>query len=164
MDRVKKSVYVETTIPSYATGWVSRDLIVAGEQATTNLFWEQERGKYALFVSEVVVRECRNGDPDAAKRRLDFINGIESLPRTAEADGLAEAYQTLLQIPDHAKADCLHLAICVVGHIDYLLTWNCTHLGPPAYGKVRAYNDTRNLWTPELVTPAALMNYDYKEK
>ena len=43
-----KSVYIETTVPSLAAGRLSRDMIVAGRQATTILFWETERQKYDM--------------------------------------------------------------------------------------------------------------------
>jgi len=50
-----KSVYIETTIPNLATGRPSRDTIIAGRQAATMLFWENERIKYDLFISQYVL-------------------------------------------------------------------------------------------------------------
>jgi hypothetical protein len=85
------------------------------------------------------------------------LRGIRLLPKTKEVADLAELYQTLLDIPDRAKADCAHLAICVVEKIDYLLSWNCTHLGPSAQAKMQDYNQRRKLWTPILVTPDHLL-------
>jgi hypothetical protein len=93
---------------------------------------------------------------EAAKKRLDFLDGISVINETGEIDRLALAYQKLLRIPDDAKTDCSHLAVCVVGRIDYLLTWNCRHLGIVAYTKAKLYNDERGLWTPILATPEAL--------
>jgi hypothetical protein len=151
-----KSVYVETTIPSYATARTSQDIILAGRQALTHIFWEQERCKYILFVSQDVIDECNLGDPDAAQKRLDFISGIPLLPITPEVDTLAAVYQKLLDIPDRAKTDCSHLAICVIEKIDFLLSWNCAHLGVQANSKIRDYNEKHHLWTPLLVTPEAL--------
>jgi hypothetical protein len=66
------SVYIETTIPSLATSRPSRDMIIAGRQATTLLFWESERHKYDLYVSQYVIDECLLGDADAAERRMSF--------------------------------------------------------------------------------------------
>jgi hypothetical protein len=113
MDDEKKSLYIESTIPSYATARISRDIITAGRQLTTKIFWEQERHKYDLYISGYVVEECGRGDPAAAQKRLDFISGIESLGKSKEIDKLAAIYQNLLQIPDKAKTDCYHLATCV---------------------------------------------------
>jgi len=51
MSAQKNSIYIETTIPSFATAKTSRDAIIAGHQAATILFWENERQKYELYVS-----------------------------------------------------------------------------------------------------------------
>jgi hypothetical protein len=153
MEEERKSVYVESTIPSYATARPSADVVAAGRQYLTQFFWEHQRDQYKLYVSQIVVDEISNGDPEAARRRLDFIAGIEKL---AEPDGqkeLAAIYQQLLKIPDRAKLDCSHLAFCVLGRIHYLLTWNCGHLGPTSQMKIRGYNDKHGLWTPTLITP-----------
>jgi hypothetical protein len=156
MDGQKKGLYIETTIPSYGSGRTSGNSISAGKQASTKQFWEQNRQKFNLYVSDYVVVECGDGDFDAAKRRLDFIKGITILPESTKISELATIYQNLLNIPDDAKMDCFHLAVCVLNRIDFLLTWNFTHLGPSTYKKAKVYNDKNGLWTPELVTPETI--------
>jgi hypothetical protein len=160
----RKSLYIETTIPSYITGRLSRDLIIAGRQALTKLFWDTQRQKYDLFVSQYVMDEISNGDPDAAAERLKCVVGITVLPKSAEIDNLAAAYKELLEIPDRAATDCNHVATCVVEHLDYLMTWNCTHMGPDAQIKLQDYNREHGLWTPALVTPEALMPVNTSEE
>jgi hypothetical protein len=160
----KKSVYIETTIPSYATSRPSIDLIIAGRQILTMRFWENERQKYHLFTSQFVWDECSQGDPEAAKRRLEFIKGIPLLLRNDAIDTLAETYFDFLEIPERAKADCFHLAVCVKAEIDYLLSWNCSHLGQVSYGKMCVYNDKHGLWIPKLVTPEVLMEIEEEER
>jgi hypothetical protein len=155
----KKSLYIESTIPSYATAWPSRDTIIAGRQAATVLFWETERHKYDLFISDYVLDEIREGDSAAAQKRLDLVDGIPVYPKTAEVESLAATYKELLGIPDRAKTDCNHLAICVLERINYLLTWNCAHLGLTAQMKIRDYNEQGGLWIPLLITPDALLPY-----
>ncbi|MDR0452429.1 MAG: hypothetical protein LBH15_05250 [Treponema sp.] len=51
----------------------------------------------------------------------------------------------------------------IVG-IDYLLTWNCTHLGFNSYVKAMAYNGKYGLWTPLLVTPDYLLDLAQNEE
>jgi hypothetical protein len=157
-----KSVYIETTIPSYATGKTSRDMITAHRQAITRLFWENERHKYDLFVSQFVIDECRRGDNEAAQRRLNFIRNIPTAPindyeNLAE---LAENYFGILDISEQARADCFHLAVCVASKIDYLLSWNCTHLGMVSYIKIYEYNKQHGFCTPLLVTPDYLIKLE----
>ena len=159
-----KSVYVETTIPSLATSRPSRDIIIGGRQAATLLFWENERQKYNLFVSQYVIDECSLGDVEAARRRLNFIEGITLVPRSDKIARLANNYQCLLGIPDRAKTDCFHLAACVTAQIDYLLSWNCTHLGIHTYSKIQKHNEQNGLFIPLLVTPESLIKIDEEEK
>jgi hypothetical protein len=159
-----KSIYVETTIPSLATARPSRDTIIAGRQASTLMFWEDQRGKYELDVSQYVLDECALGDVDAAGRRLDFLRGIPVIPESEQIAALAEIYQPLLGIPDRAKIDCFHLASCVVAEMDYLLSWNCVHLGIHTFVKIREYNEKHHLFTPLLLTPEALMEIDETER
>jgi hypothetical protein len=163
MKDAKKSVYIESTVPSYATARESKDIIIAAHQAETKLFWERERQKYDLYVSQYVIAECSLGNPDAARRRIELIRGITILPNSGELDKLASIYQKLLNIPESAKTDCSHLAACVVNEIDYLLTWNCTHLGLNAYLTVREYNEKQGLWIPLLITPEYFISIDEEE-
>jgi hypothetical protein len=164
MEEDRKSLYVESTIPSYVTAWDSRDVVILGKQVQTREFWNNKRHKYDLYISDYVLDEIRDGDPDAAQKRLNFVDGIPVYPKTPEIDALAVMYQKLLGIPDRAKTDCTHLATCVVQHIDYLLTWNCTHLGPVSQKKAQHYNEQHGFWTPTLVTPETLMSNPAKEE
>jgi hypothetical protein len=164
MEIIKKSLYLESTIPSYATARESKDVIKAARQAMTKLFWEHERQNYEVVVSQYVIDECSLGDPEAAQKRLDFLSGLPVLEKSEKVDELAVVYQGLLSIPDKAKTDCFHLAICVVARIHFLLTWNCTHLGINAYLKVHEYNEKHGLWTPLLVTPENLINFEIVEE
>ncbi|MDR2759376.1 MAG: type II toxin-antitoxin system VapC family toxin [Spirochaetaceae bacterium] len=161
----KKTLYIETTIPSYATSRESSNLVIAARQFLTKRFWEEEYDNYQLYTSQYVIDECKLGDPEAARRRLNFLLGIAVLPRTKTITELAAAYFNLLKIPGRAKSDCFHLATCVIVKIDYLLSWNCTHLGFASYVKAVEYNNKRGLWTPLLVTPDYLLNLaDHEEE
>ncbi|MDR3172105.1 MAG: type II toxin-antitoxin system VapC family toxin [Treponema sp.] len=159
MAETRKSLYVESTIPSYATAWDSRDVVTLGRQVQTREFWRNERHRYDLFISDYVLDEIRDGDREAAQKRLNLVEGIPVYPKTAEIDALAAMYRKLLGIPDRAKADCDHLAVCVLERINYLLTWNCAHLGLASYIKVREYNDKHGLWVPLLVTPEIIQGF-----
>jgi hypothetical protein len=50
------------------------------------------------------------------------------LEQTPEAASLAEALLRGVPLPEQAAADALHIAITAVHGVDYLLTWNCTHI------------------------------------
>ena len=69
----------------------------------------------------------------------------------------------MLSIPDRAKIDCFHLAACVSAEMDYLLSWNCAHLGIHTFVKIQRYNEKNGLFTPLLLTPEALMGINETE-
>ena len=112
-----------------------------------------------MFVGAPVLTECRRGDKEAVDRRMDFIKDIPIIGMTDETVALAAVYQKLLKIPESAKADCEHLAICVLNRIDVLLSWNMAHLGTVTWRKMSIYNSKRNLWIPDLETPENIHSY-----
>jgi hypothetical protein len=75
-----------------------------------------------------VLAEARRGDPAAANRRLVAAEGIEILNATQEAESLASALLRAAAMPAKAAIDAVHVALATVHGIDYLLTWNCTHI------------------------------------
>jgi hypothetical protein len=79
---------------------------------------------------------------------------------TEESIKLAPVYKDLLQIPDKARLDSFHLAVAVIGKMDYILTWNFTHMGIESYRKLLKYNDNNGYKNPLLVTPEYLMNQE----
>jgi hypothetical protein len=157
MERQRKSLYIETTIPSYATSRDSSDFIALARQVITRKFWEEERSHFDLYTSQYVIDECSGGDKEAAKRRLDFLAGIHVFPKTDEVADLANTYFKILSIPERAKEDCFHLATCVIAKMHYLLSWNLTHLGAETTYKILGYNAKYGLWNPTLISPDYLL-------
>lgn len=124
---MKPRVYVETTIPSYLTAWPSRDLLRAAQQQLTREWWDN-RSAFDLFISPLVLVECQAGDPTAAADRLAAIAGIPLLDQTDAVTGLAEELTRTVPIPPRAAADAVHIATAAVHGMQYLLTWNCSHI------------------------------------
>jgi hypothetical protein len=99
MAAVTPRVYLETTIPSYLTGWLSRDLIMAAHQQTTREWWETRRQDFEVFVSQFVIDEAGLGDPDAARRRLEMLADLPLLDASEEATKLADALMKRVPLP-----------------------------------------------------------------
>ena len=74
----KPKVSLETTIPSDFTAWRSRDLVMAANQEITREWWSRRKRDFEFFVSQVVIQESGAGDPDAAKRRLEFFEALST--------------------------------------------------------------------------------------
>ena len=124
----KPTVYIETSIVSYLTARPSRDLLVAAHQQLTVAWWDEQRTRYELFTSQVVLAEARAGDPEAAQRRLAVLERLPLLDVTDAAIALATMLITRQALPAQAAQDALHVAVACVHGMEYLLTWNCAHL------------------------------------
>jgi len=81
-----------------------------------------------LFISETLIDEVSKGDEDAAKDRLAVLTGLPTLRIDEPTTELAERLVKALQLPDSALLDAYHIAVSAVNGIDFLLTWNCTHI------------------------------------
>src|ERR1022692_3376599 len=125
---MRSRLYLETTIPSYLTSRPSRDLIIAGHQQVTREWWEKRRGKFQLYISQLVIDEASAGDPVAARERLKALRDFPLLDLTPEVTELASGILASGKIPRKAATDAAHIAIAAVHGMDFLVTWNCAHI------------------------------------
>jgi predicted nucleic acid-binding protein len=159
-----KTVYVETSVVSYLASLPSRDLRAAAWQQITVQWWEGERSKYELFTSELVLTEAALGDPSAAKRRLDELEGIRRITVDDEVRQLARRLIAAGGVPTHAQADALHIAAASVHGMDYLLTWNCRHIDNAATKPiVRSICAAAGYPCPEICTPLELLSEEIED-
>lgn len=154
---MKKTVYIETTIPSYLTGRASNNLIAAGEQEVTRQWWEERRPRYHLYVSELVLKEAMQGDTGAAQRRLECLTDIDVLEIDNEAIRLTEALLKSKVFPEKAIADAGHIALAARYELDYLLTWNCKHIAnAEMIRQISHVVSTAGYYMPIICTPLEL--------
>ena len=150
-------IYIETSIISYLTSRLSRNLVGAARQQLTQAWWDT-RLNYDLYISELVSCEWAAGDPDAAKKRLDAIDGLTLLRMTTEAIDISKALVAHNIIPVKAAEDALHIAIATVHAMDFLLTWNCKHIANPEIQKrIAAYLEDQGWFLPFICTPDELL-------
>lgn len=152
------SVYLETSVISYLTARSSRDIVVAGHQQTTRDWWQTRRVVFDLYVSELVLREARGGDTQAATERLAVLETIELLEITPDALDLANQLVLEAAIPQKAIADALHIATAVTSGINFLLTWNCKHIANATMrSKIERICRTTGYEPSIICTPEELM-------
>lgn len=132
---MKPTVYIETTIIGHLTSRLPADVVVTGQMLVTRQWWTKSRQDFETFISDLVHKEVSRGDPAAASERLEAIHMIPSVPILDGARKLAVELILRHGLPDKARVDALHLAICATNGIDYLLTWNCRHLANAARQK-----------------------------
>jgi predicted nucleic acid-binding protein len=125
---MKKMVYIETTVISYLTARPSRDLVVAAHQEITRQWWRDCRAKYEVVASQLVLQEAREGNKEVAQKRLDVLGDMELLEASRDALNLADSLVDKGILPREKWEDGLHIAIAATNGVDYLMTWNCTHI------------------------------------
>ena len=153
-----ESVYLETTIASYLTAWRSQKPVMAGQQDETHEWWNKHRQQYELFISDLVLEEAAGGDPDAAKRRLEILNGTSVLEQSEATDTLAKAIFIGLSLPQKAEYDAFHIAVATIHGIDYLLTWNCRHIANIKHRrKIESICRSAGYEPPLICTPTEMM-------
>ena len=154
---MKPKVYVETTVVSYLTSSSSRDLVVAAHQQITTEWWKS-RKRFDLYVSQIVIQEAGGGDQEAAASRLKILEGISILELTSEARDLAKKLLTQGSIPQKAAVDALHIATAVANGMNFLVTWNCTHIANAAMRlMIEAVCRSSGHEPPVICTPEELM-------
>ena len=158
---MESTVYIETSIVSYLAARPSRDLITAAHQQLTTQWWATRRSAFRLHISEMVVQEASDGDPDSAQRRLVFLEGIPAIAVTADALSFARSLLENRVVPQSAETDALHIAVAAAGGMEYLLTWNCRHIANAQIrGKIEELARLRGFEPPILCTPEELMESD----
>jgi hypothetical protein len=61
-------------------------------------------------------------------------------------------------IPENAKIDAYHIAVAAINGVDYLLTWNCTHIANAVMRpKVEVVCRNHGFEPPIICTPQELM-------
>lgn len=155
---MKPKVYLETSVVSYLAARPSRDLVTAAHQQLTHSWWDKRRSEFDLFVSPAVLQECSAGDADAAKRRMEIVNAIPLLDPSTEVTAFAEELIAGVPLPPKAATDALHIAFAVINGLDFLLTWNCTHIANASVRKrIEVFCRTRGFEVPVICTPEELL-------
>lgn len=117
-----------------------------------------------IFISQVVLDEIKQGDPEMVNKRLEVLQGIPMLEINDEVESLAVRYFESLQFPDKAIRDAFHLAYAVVYEVDFLATWNCTHLAnADVLFRLPKLNKKWGYETPIVCTPEELIGYPQEE-
>ena len=153
-----RTVYLETSIISYLAARPSRDLVTAARQQITREWWARRRPSFAVYVSEAVIAESQAGDAAAATRRRDILVDLPLLEITPGAVRLARNLADALHLPRRAAADAVHIATAAVHSVDFLLTWNSSHIANAELRPIveRACRDSGHA-APILCTPDELM-------
>jgi hypothetical protein len=161
---MKPRVYVETSVVSYLTARLSRDVVILGNQVVTRDWWRDAEERFELVVSALVLEEAGDGDPQVSRDRLAALEPLTVLDATDESIALADALIQAHAVPASAVQDAAHIAIAVVNGVEYLSTWNFRHIANPfAASKIEEACRAAGYEPAKICTPRQLMEARHEE-
>ena len=113
---------------SYLASRPSRDIVIAGLQAISQDWWENQSQRFELRISALVEEEASRGDSSAAARRASILTDVPALAISDLAISLAETLIDRRALPEGSENDVLHIAVAATQGADFLLTWNFRHI------------------------------------
>ena len=155
---MSETVYIETSVLGYLTARSTKNLIIAGNIEVTRDWWELRRSAFTLYISQVVLTEAAQGDPEIATQRLEAVRGLPLLEVTEAVEDLAAQFMKRSNLPWKASDDAIHIALATVNSLNYLLTWNCKHIAnAQIQRKLLEISSDCGYTLPIICTPLELM-------
>ena len=157
----KKKVYVETSVISNLTARPSHNPIDAAAQIASHEWWFSAPRRFELFGSPLVEDEAARGDSEAASRRLAVVKELRMLPIDDRMFVLAEKLLAATAVPRTSYDDAVHIATAAIHGMDYLVTWNCSHIANvETRPLIRKTIEQAGLVPPEICTPLEMKGVD----
>ncbi|MBI5472254.1 MAG: type II toxin-antitoxin system VapC family toxin [Ignavibacteriae bacterium] len=154
---MKPTIYIETSVISYLLARTSLNAIIAARQEFTRQWWKRVLPNLHPFISPTVLDEIGLGDTHAAEERLAHVASFPVLGLSPEIVELAKEYQAKSQIPEKSRSDAFHLAFASRHGMDYLVSWNMTHIVNARVRRtIEVINQARGIRTPTICTPEEL--------
>lgn len=153
-----QSVYIETSIVSFLRRNSAASAESVERQRLTRTWWSLQRPRFALVTSQYVHDEASMGSADLAQERLGNLAGIPLISLSEQIDEIAALIIARAILPKDATVDALHIAAAAVSRVDYLLTWNCSHIANPMIlPRVFRTLDDCGLPFPVICTPKDML-------
>ena len=97
-------------------------------------------------------------DAAAAELRVAVLRDLVLLDLTRDARHFAAEFIRGVGVPEKAKIDALHIAVAAVHGMDYLVSWNCTHIANATMcGRIEAICRGAGFDPPVICTPLELV-------
>ncbi|MGL4943948.1 MAG: type II toxin-antitoxin system VapC family toxin [Thermoguttaceae bacterium] len=158
----KPTVYLESSVISMLAARPSNNVLTLAMQRHTHQWWNEERRHCELFVSATVLDEIRRGDASASQERMAIVQGLPILRHEPQIQRLADVLVLRHLLPKKALEDALHIATAAHYGINYLLTWNCTHIANSTnFRRIAKTIRESGFQAPVLCTP---MNLSFQKK
>jgi len=158
-----QKVYIETSVVSYFVGEISKNIIIAGHQASTKDFWGKLNIEIEPIISALVIKEASQGDKEKAESRIKAIEGFAVIDVSIQAEDLADLLVEKNGIPKEFPEDALHIAVASVHNMDAIVTWNFKHINNPVTRKkIKTIITEEGYNSPELCSPEEFLGDNYE--
>ena len=115
---MRRSVYIETTIPSfYHEVRTEPDMIARRDW--TRFWWDGGADAYDLFTSEPVLEELGDGDYPNKAEVLDLVADLPLIPVSEDIAEIVAVYIAHRLMPEDPVGDALHLALASFAKCDF---------------------------------------------
>lgn len=152
----KPTAYLDTNVISmmfYRGGNVS----ALHRQLVTREWWDLERKGFRFWSSSQCELELSEGNYIGQKESVKFVRRLPYLSLTREVHRCAAILLDGGVIPEIASGDAVHLALVIVHEIDYLVTWNYSHLANADTTRRLGILSEKHDWRPPiLVSPETM--------
>src|SRR6266542_1340465 len=146
-------VYLDASFPS-ACVTKRTDAKSVARRETSCDWWKTQRLHHELYISQEVIRELSAPEFPRREAALALVDGIPLLEINDEVAGVAAVFVRERLMPAPAIGDAVHVAICSVHTVEYLLSWNVRHLANPnKTAHLQAICRRLGLAPPTIVTP-----------
>lgn len=155
-------IYFDTSVPSSFYDTDNPNLT-----ALTRLFWQDFLPRYDGYISEATIQEIKK-TAQLQKRNsiLQLIKNCTILRISTDVEKLAADYHQQGIVPKSFPIDALHLACATFYKVDFVATWNISHMANPnKRKKLTDFNMAQGLFVPQITTPEELIQiHDSKNK
>ena len=149
----KPSVYLDTSIIS-AYWYEGTDVGMQVRRMRTREWWDLERRHFEIWASDFTESELQEGVFRRQSECLKMVRRLRYLPATREVYILIEDIMRLGLVPANKRGDAAHLATSAMRNIDYLLTWNYTHMANPiTQARLEKLCEQMQVVAPWMVSP-----------
>ena len=121
----------------------------------TREWWDLHSNSYSLVTSEPVLEELNQGNFPNKSKALSLMESVSILPVEQLIIEIVDTYLNRKLMPQNPAGDALHPAVASYHKCDFLLTWNCRHLGNAMHcQEIEKLVEIHGYACPVICTPA----------
>ncbi len=159
---MKKTVYLDSTIPSYL---YDKRVEIKTFVDITKKWWKKESSHFLIWISEETLNEVYRGNYPNKAKIIKFTSNLKVLEPDQDIMEITKVYLKHFLMPQTLMGDAVHLAYASYYKMDFLLTWNCSHLANAnKKDHIRRINAMINLPTPDIITPLELFKEEKDDR